>query len=110
MNIYKVSRKDGIDYDEYDSFVCVAKTEEQAKLMFPDPDGIEFEGEYYHLEVMDRKGTLVVCDTDRKISQDVAFRLNVWTHNINDIEVELVGVADAKYTMPQVIVASFNAG
>ena len=110
MNVYKVSRKDDIDYDQYDSFVCVAETEEQAKLMFPDPDGIEFEGEYYHLEVTDRKGTLVVCNTDRKISQDVDFRLHEWTNNINNIEVELIGVADPKYTEPQIISASFNAG
>lgn len=30
MNIYKVERTDGVGYDEYDSFVVVAETEEEA--------------------------------------------------------------------------------
>ena len=110
MNVYKVSRKDEIDYDEYDSFVCVAESEEQAKLMFPDPDGIEYDGERYHLEVVGNKGRIAVCDENGKIAEDVAFRLCAWTNDINKIEVELVGVADSSYTKPKVIVASFNAG
>ena len=110
MNIYKVSRKDGASYDEYDSFVCVAETEEQAKLMFPDLDGINQEGDCYHCEVVDNTGMIAIFDANGKRVENLDFWLHEWTNNINDIEVELVGVADAKYTMPQVIVASFNAG
>ena len=110
MNVYKVSRKDEIDYDEYDSFVCVAESEEQAKLMFPDPDGIEYDGEHYHLEVVGNKGRIAVCDKNGKIAEDADYRIREWTNDINKIEVELVGVADSNYTKPKVIVASFNAG
>ena len=111
MNLYKVSRKDGIDYDQYDSFVCVAETEEQAKLMFPNPDAMTWSDSLFHLQVMNRnKGTLGVFDENNYQVVDADWILHSWTDNINNLEVELVGLADAKYTMPQVIVASFNAG
>lgn len=38
MNIYLVERTDEIGYDETDSYVCYAETEEEARIMFyPDP-------------------------------------------------------------------------
>lgn len=35
MNIYKVSRKDEWDYDEFDSLVCYAESEEKAMEILP---------------------------------------------------------------------------
>ena len=35
MKIYKVERTDKWNYDEYDSFVCVANSEEEARYMYP---------------------------------------------------------------------------
>lgn len=50
MNVYKVSRTDRIDWDEYDAFVCVANDfvcvandEAEARNMHPDSEwGPEF--------------------------------------------------------------------
>lgn len=39
MNIYLVTRKDECDYDEYDEFVVIAVSEEDARLTHPDPMG-----------------------------------------------------------------------
>jgi len=35
MNIYLISRPDSVDYDEYDSAVVAAETEEQARFIHP---------------------------------------------------------------------------
>ncbi len=35
MNIYLVERMDGVDYDEYDSFVCYAENSITAKKVIP---------------------------------------------------------------------------
>ena len=44
MNIYLVSQNENSDYDTYDSFVCYASSEEEARNMLPD-EYIEW-GEY----------------------------------------------------------------
>ena len=53
MNLYKVSRTDPVDYDEYDSLVCAAPDAESALKMRPcltmgwgtvsDPTGLQVE-------------------------------------------------------------------
>lgn len=35
MNIYKVSRTDRVGYDEYDSFICFANSEDEARNIHP---------------------------------------------------------------------------
>ena len=35
MNLYRVDRQGETNYDEYDSFVCVAKDEEEARYLHP---------------------------------------------------------------------------
>lgn len=110
MNLYKVSRKDGASYDEYDSFVCVAETEKQARLMFPDPDSLSWGDSRFHLQIINDDGNLGLFDEENNPVVDLDHLFRSWVNNINNIEVELIGVADAKYTRPQVIVASFNAG
>lgn len=35
MKLFFVKRTDSIDYDEYDSFVCAAESEEAARLIHP---------------------------------------------------------------------------
>lgn len=35
LSIYLVSRRDAVDYDEYDSFVCVAETAHEALQLQP---------------------------------------------------------------------------
>lgn len=101
MNIYKVSRTDKIDYDEYDSFICYARDELEAKDIPPasyivwDPDNKRWADDYEMdsgqpaEDRMMSRGWPVAADTLLKI--------------------ELIGKGpdDAK---PGVILASFNAG
>lgn len=85
MNLYLVSRTDSIGYDEYDSFVCAAESEEQARKMLPDDEW----------RMKEYVNGLIICE---------------WTKDLNKIKVEYIGKADEKYTEPTVILASFNAG
>jgi hypothetical protein len=39
MNLYLVERRDRIGYHEFDSFVCRAETESEARAMHPNDDG-----------------------------------------------------------------------
>lgn len=84
MNIYLVSTVAKIDYDEYDSFVIVANSEEEARATHP--------GNYCE-EVQSE-------DTDE---------YDLWTP-FKDIRVELVGIANETYDTKEVICSSFNAG
>jgi len=99
MNIYKVSRTDKIDYDEYDSFICYARDELEAKDIPPasyivwDPDNKRW-GEDY---------TADEPPEDR-------FASRAWPVRADSLlKIELIGKGpdDAK---PGVILASFNAG
>ena len=87
MKIWLVERPgDYVGYDEYDSFVCRASTEEEARTMFPD------DHEY-----------------------DTHHRWNYWNDWINEDQIHtlivtLLGVSDDQDSPPSVILASFNAG
>lgn len=85
MNLYLVSRTDTIDYDEYDSFVCAAESEEQARSMPPVDEWL----------------------TNKFLRDNIIWEC---TNDLNNIEVTHIGKADEKYTKPTVILASFNAG
>ena len=110
MNIYKVSQDKNCDYDSYDSFVCVAESEEQAKNMFPDDhDGVI---------IFDTKINHWINKNERELIygyediEDSSFywKDTYWTADFDNIKVEFIGVADTKYKKPQIIVSSFNAG
>jgi hypothetical protein len=91
MNIYLVERTDGADYDEYDAFVVLAETEEDAKNL--GPTGIEI-------------------DWERAKN---AKYLN-WTNDISKITVQLLGKATESCILARmmkdtrIILSSFNAG
>lgn len=89
MNLYLVRRTDDIVYDEYDSFVCAAESEEQARSMLP------FGEELVRGEPKENIRSLTIWE---------------WTNDLNKIKVEYIGKADEKYTKLTVILASFNAG
>lgn len=38
MNIYKIERRDEVDWDEYNAAVVVAKSPQDAKKIHPDPE------------------------------------------------------------------------
>lgn len=93
MNFYKVERTDKWGYDHYDSFVCVAHDETQARWMCPDPE--------YHMW-REIEGKPVVCYSYRE--QEPA-TYHGWTDDINSLKVTVIALDD-----PKVILASFNAG
>lgn len=80
LNIYTVNRTDGIDYDEYDAFVCIAKNKKNARNMFPYKEG--------------------------KFDDDFSAWIN--KKDVNTLIVNKIGVSDKK--RESVILASFNAG
>lgn len=90
MNIYKVSQDFNTDYDSYDSFVCYAEGEEEAREIFP-TNGKSF------IEMISQ-------DLDEKYYVD-----KLWTSDKSEIKVELLGTAK-EGSEKDVILASFNAG
>lgn len=96
MKIYLVERTDGIDYDEYDSFVCYAETSEQAKNMAPDPE--------FH---MWKDG--VACYSYRE-QNPVAVGWP-WAKSLDNVLVREIGESLTQEAKAgEVILASFNAG
>lgn len=83
MNIYLVTRTNDHSWDEYDSFICVANTPEEARNLHP--DGYS-EGDWWN--------------DDYNYS---------WVPPAST-EAKLLGKADPEYTKPKVILASYNAG
>lgn len=99
MKIYKVSRTDRISYDQYDSFICYARDEIEAKDIPPvdyivwDPDNERWSEEYFADEPPE----------DR-------FASRAWPVGKNTLlKVELLGEG-FDFNTPGVILASFNAG
>lgn len=88
MNIYHVERTDGGgSYDTFSDFVCVAKSENQARKIHPK------NSRGYSEKVVDEN--IDIYDTWVKLSNTKA---------------TLIGVANPKYTKNIIICASFHAG
>ena len=97
MNIYKLKRTDKLSYDEYDSGIVCAESEEEAKLInISNPDYKWVDNKWIYVR---EDGS--ICETDGWSWVD-ADKLNV-------IKVTLLGIAD-KDIKKGVILASFNAG
>jgi len=92
MNIYLLTRPHKSNWDEYESCVVVAKTEEEARQTHPNGTFYEHVGE--------------PCENNKwlKISWS-----NTWIH-INAVKVELIGKANRHHLTRQVICSDFNAG
>lgn len=96
MKIFLVERTDGIDYDEYDSFVCYAETSDQAKNTVPNPE--------YH---MWKNG--VLCYSYRE-QEPVTYGFS-WTKSLNNVIVRELGESTTQEAKAgEVILSSFNAG
>lgn len=90
MKLWKISRNDRIRYDEYDSAVVVAKTEEDARLIHPN-EMAEWSGRNWtRLSVGEQVWT---CED--------------WAPP-HTLSVEYLGTTDR--AISGVILASFNAG
>ncbi len=93
MKFYLVEQDDNNDWDTYDSFVCVAQNEEQARWMVPDP-------EYHMWREID--GKAVYCYSYR---EQEPVRYTNWAKDIKNVKVTEIIPDD-----PKVVLASFNAG
>lgn len=93
MNIYLVQQDIVKGYDTYDSFVCVAESEQEAREMHPSEyvthhkDGVWYSNEYEH-------------------------DFNDWVEfkDIDKVKVTSIGVAFHYKNNNKIIIASFNAG
>ena len=81
MKLYLISRTDDWSYDEYDSFVVAAESEESALEFSPRGHKPEEDG-YWHY--------------------------SGWTTNREDIKIECIGESNS--LIEKVIISSFNAG
>ena len=86
MYIFLVQRTDKVGYDEYDSFICVANSESQARLMNPNYNEIE-NNLYFNFDYP---------------------YISDWVKNPNSLVVTKIGKADSN--QPRVILSSYNAG
>lgn len=80
MNIYKISRPNDVDYDEYDSAIVIARTYHEARTLHPD-------------------GSI----------NNGAFGEKTWVES-KKVIVDLIGVADEDFRDKCVILASYNVG
>lgn len=95
MNIYLVSRTDNIGYDEYDSIVVAAESEEDARIIDPS----DFSGHVDNLRgTYDADGKYISCHDNWPMRS-----------NVHELEVKKVGVADAN-VIRGLILSSYNAG
>lgn len=105
LDLFKVSRTDKMDYDQYSDFVCAAESEEAARLMCPEDT---YEYGYVQMEADEYGRTSIV---DKRLEEwiNTEYMIRQWTDNIKNLKVEHIGVADSRFTEPCIIVASFHA-
>lgn len=88
-SLYLVKRTDNVTWDEYDSFVVCAESEDEARRVHPS-GGMFFE--------------------DDMSEQSKRYFKWCWTDKIETLEVICVGLASVSLKNRQVICASYNAG
>ena len=88
MNIYLISRTSGWGYDDYDSAVVIAESEEQARMIHPGNNIETFDNKHFEFRIFKELGG--------------------WEEKPEDVKVKLIGISEEK--IPQVVCASFNAG
>ena len=87
--LYLVKRTDKVTWDEYDSFVVCAESENEARRV--SPDGMMF-------------------FEDNMSEQSKRYFKWCWTDKIETLEVSCIGLASVSLENRQVICASYNAG
>lgn len=101
MNIYLVSQNVNTGYDTYDSFVCVAENEDDARTIHPSRFAT-------HIKDSKWMGTY---SGGAKIGEEYSLSNGDWVsvETAKTIPVTLIGVADISQKRG-VILSSFNAG
>ena len=87
--LYLVKRTDEVTWDEYDSFVVCAESEDEARRVYP--DGMMF-------------------FEDNMSEQSKRYFKSGWTDKIETLEVSCIGLASVSLKNRQVICSSYNAG
>ena len=87
--LYLVKRTDKVTWDEYDSFVVCAESEDEARRVYPS-GRMFFEGDMSE--------------------QSKLYFKSGWTDKIETLEVSCIGLASVSLENRQVICASYNAG
>jgi len=97
MKIYLVTSPKAASWDEYQGFVCVANTEEEARNMHPS----DFANEYMWCD----------CTGEWQYTSysGLIMKLSTWPHSPQDVKVQYLGEAAPEYTEKQVILGDFNA-
>lgn len=88
MNIYRISQNAVKNYDTFDAAIVVAKDEDEARRLHPaatNKDAYEALNPVYWIST-------------------------TWATHPAQVRVEYIGRADASFTEPRVILASFQAG
>ena len=88
-SLYLVERTDKVTWDEYDSFVVCAESEDEARRVHP--SGRRF-------------------FEDDMSEQSKQYFKSYWTDKIETLEVTCIGLASVSLENRQVICLSFNAG
>ena len=99
--LFKVSRgeTDHIDWDEFDSFVCVAEDAESARRMHP----------RNHYVWNKRSGGWHFRYESGKIEDDRC-EYHSWTSDLSSLVIECLTTAGVELPVGRIVVASFNAG
>lgn len=99
MNIYNVTRIDHHYHgDDYESFVCVAETEEDAKMLNPEDFRMELDERGFF------RGTYV---PSLRAQMNRSMAIDRWARKPEDVSVKLIGsVTNDSYEIEQVICAS----
>ena len=87
--LYLVERTDKVTWDEYDSFVVCAESEDEARRVYP--------------------GGRMFFEDDMSEESRKYFKW-CWTDKIETLEVTCIGLASVSLKNRQVICSSFNAG
>lgn len=95
MKLFKVERTDEWSYDDYDSFIVVANSEEEARWTAPDPE--------FH---MWKDGVYCYSYRDQK---PVDTRYSSWVKN-PETQLKITEIDPSFFTKPEVILTSFNPG
>lgn len=96
MYLYLVERTDPVGYDDYDSFVCWAKSGEDARKLHPygDDSYLLYE-DGWHMKFSDGR------------IEDSPSKYNSWTHAVSSLKVWELSRPPKE---PTVVLASYNAG
>jgi len=102
MKIYKLSQDLNDGYDAYDSFIVIAKNEDEARLIHPSQS-------VTHITIIDGKPQFMGTYGDGSghyIARDMGW---VEFDEVDQIKVEYIGTAKPG-SKPGIVVSSFNAG